>query len=278
MKNLLPRLAPALSLALLLSVQPVEGQSTLNSAPPTASSTASRGVISVNGTAQVLVVPDQVELRLGISTRNPDLIRAKSENDERTAAVLNKLKALGLGQRELQTDAIHVQPEYRSDGPNPPVLTGYLVQRHLVVTLKEVGKFEPLLEAAIQAGANEDLNIQFCSTELRKHRDQARQMAIRAAREKGELFTQELGLKLGTATNITEQSQDNAFSSYSYYSMYGGYWQSRSSGYAMQNNISVASGSPEPSNDAPNQTFAPGQIRISAVVSVQFETLAGTGR
>ena len=158
------------------------------------------------------------------------------------------------------------------------MLTGYLVQRHLVVTLKEVGKFEPLLEAAIQAGANEVLNIQFCSTELRKHRDQARQMAIRAAREKGELFTQELGLKLGTATSITEQSQDNSFSSYSYYSMYGGYWHSRSSGYAMQNNISVSSGSPEPSNDAPNQTFAPGQIRISAVVSVQFETLAGTGK
>jgi hypothetical protein len=46
----------------------------------------------------------------------------------------------------------------------------------------------------------------------------------------------------------------------------------------MQNNISVSSGSLEPSNDAPNQTFAPGQIRISAVVSVQFETLAGTGK
>jgi hypothetical protein len=146
------------------------------------------------------------------------------------------------------------------------------------VTLKEVGKFEPLLEAAIQAGANEVLNIQFCSTELRKHRDQARQMAIRAAREKGELFTQELGLKLGTATSITEQSQDNAFSSYSYYSMYGGYWHSRSSGYAMQNNISVAGGSSEPTTEAANQTFAPGQIRISAMVSVQFETLAGTGK
>jgi uncharacterized protein YggE len=192
--------------------------------------------------------------------------------------VLNKLKALGLGQRELQTDAIHVLPEYRSEGANPPVLTGYMVQRHLVVTLKEVGKFESLLETAIQAGANEVLNIQFCSTELRKHRDQARQMAIRAAREKGELFTQELGLKLGTATSITEQSQDNAFSSYGYYSMHGGYWHSRNSSYGMQNNISVAGGSSEPTTEATNQTFAPGQIRISAVVSVQFETLAGTGK
>lgn len=278
MKKLLPFLTSALPLALLLAARPVQGQTNITPAPPATTSPSARGTISVSGTAQVLVVPDQVELRLGISTRNPDLIRAKSENDERIAAVITKLKALGLGQRELQTDAIHVQPEYRSEPANPPVLTGYLVQRHLVVTLKEVGKFEPLLEAAIQAGANEVLNIQFCSTELRKHRDQARQMAIRAAREKGELFTQELGLKLGTATSITEQSQDNAFSSYSYYSMYGGYWHSRSSGYAMQNNISVAGGSSEPTTEAANQTFAPGQIRISAMVSVQFETLAGTGK
>jgi uncharacterized protein YggE len=278
MKKLLSHLSPALTLTLLLAARSVQGQVTITPAPPAAPSPSARGTISVSGTAQVLVVPDQIELRLGISTRNPDLIRAKSENDERIAAVITKLKALGLGQRELQTDAIHVQPEYRSEPGNPPVLTGYLVQRHLVVTLKEVGKFEPLLEAAIQAGANEVLNIQFCSTELRKHRDQARQMAIRAAREKGELFTQELGLKLGTATSITEQSQDNSFSSYSYYSMYGGYWHSRSSGYAMQNNISVAGGSSEPTSEAANQTFAPGQIRISAVVSVQFETLAGTGK
>jgi hypothetical protein len=46
----------------------------------------------------------------------------------------------------------------------------------------------------------------------------------------------------------------------------------------MQNNISIAGGSSEPTNEASNQTFAPGQIRISAVVHVQFETLPGTGK
>lgn len=280
MKKPVSLLAQSIAAALLIPTSFAEAQvSRIGKATPAAATIApDHGTIAVSGTAQVLVVPDQVELRLGITTRNPDLIRAKSENDERIAAVLNKLKALGLGQRELQTDAIHVQPEYRTDGGNPPILTGYLVQRHLVVTLKEVSKFEALLEAAIQAGANEVLNIQFCSTELRKHRDQARQMAIRAAREKGELFTRELGLKLGAATNITEQSQDNLFSSYSYYGMYGGYWQSRSGGYGLQNNITFAGGNPEPSPEASNQTFAPGQIRISASVSVQFETLAGTGK
>lgn len=278
MKKWLSSSAPVL-VAVLLPTLAAHGQVPRPSAPtPTVTNAAHRGTIAVSGTAQVLVVPDQVELRLGITTRQPDLPRAKSENDERTAAVLNRIKALGLGQRELQTDAIHVQPEYRTEGGNPAVLTGYLVQRHLVVTLKEVGRFEALLEAAIQAGANEVLNIQFCSTELRKHRDQARQMAIRAAREKGELFTRELGLRLGAATSITEQSHENLFSSYSYYSMHGGYWHSRGNGYGMQNSVALAGGAAEPASEASNQTFAPGQIRISASVSVQFETLAGEGQ
>lgn len=271
-------LAASVLAVLLVTAESNHAQTVVTPAPAANASSNIRGTIAVSGTAQVLVVPDQVELRLGITTRNPDLLRAKAENDERIATVLNKIKALGLNQRELQTDAIHVQPEYRTEVGSPPILTGYMVQRHLVVTLKEVGKFEALLEAAIQAGANEVLNIQFCSTELRKHRDQARQMAIRAAREKGELFTRELGLKLGTATSINEQPQENLFSSYSWYGMYGGYWQSRGGGYGMQNNISVAGGSNEPSNEASNQTFAPGQIRISAVVNVQFETLAGAGK
>jgi uncharacterized protein YggE len=269
----------ALSCAAVLIVSTFALRSQVPPSPGTSLAVATtRGNISVSGTAQVLVVPDQVELRMGITTRNADLIRAKTENDERIAAVLTKLKTLGLAQRDLQTDAIHVQPEYRTENGNPPVLTGYMVQRHLVVTLREVGKFEALLEAAIQAGANEVLNIQFCSTELRKHRDQARQMAIRAAREKGELFTRELGLKLGSATTITEQNTDYAFSSYSYYGMYGGYWQSRNSGYSMQNSMAVAGGAAEPSNEASGQTFAPGQIRISAMVNVNFETISGGGK
>ena len=46
----------------------------------------------------------------------------------------------------------------------------------------------------------------------------------------------------------------------------------------MQNNISVGGGGSEPTNEASGQTFAPGQIRISAMVNVNFETVAGGGR
>ncbi len=229
------------------------------------------GSITVSGNAQVLVVPDQVELRLGIVCHDAELGRAKQENDRRTAATLARLKAMGLPARDYQTDAIHVQPEYETTGGRPPELKRYLVQRHVVITLREVGRFEELLQSALDAGVNQVLDVQFCSTELRRHRDQARQMAVRAAREKAELLVGELGGRLGRAMQITEQSPHSGWSSYSFYGTYGGWGHSRSGGYMMQNSIAAAPGPEAAGGEGRTDTFAPGQIQVSAMVTVHFE-------
>lgn len=264
-------LAAVSAAALVLVTGAADARLRLRSSDIPAPAQPSSGTLSVSGNAQVLVVPDQVEVRLGVTTRATELADAKADSDRRMKGVLERLRALNLPNRDLQTDALHVSPEYKNENGNPPRLVGYVVQRHLVLTLRDVSRFETVLQAAIEAGANEVMNIQFCSTELRKHRDQARQMAIRAAREKGELLTGELGMKLGRATQISEVGHDVAHSSYSYYSG-GGYWSSRGSAYGMmQNSFAVAEG-PNPQPEASNQAFAPGQIRISASVNVTFET------
>ncbi len=242
-------------------------------APPRSGN--AHGTIAVSGNAQVLVVPDQIELRIGILSYDPALAKAKADNDTRASAVLSRLRELGLPARDIQTDALHVQPEYRSDNNRPPELVRYHVQRHVVVTLRNVAKFETLLQSALDAGANEVLNIQFCTTELRKYRDQARQMAVRAAREKAQLMTGELGVKLGRPIQISEQSQDYGWSSYNYYSSYGGGYYSQfrgGGGYAAQNSFASAPSGESAGPEASSTTFAPGQIRVSAMVSVTFET------
>ena len=243
-------------------------------AAPTPGGGAS-GTIAVSGNAQVLVVPDQIELRIGILSHDPTLAKAKADNDARSSAVLTRLRELGLPARDVQTDALHIQPEYRSDGSRPPELVRYHVQRHVAVTLREVAKFETVLQSALDAGANEVLNIQFCTTELRKYRDQARQMATRAAREKAQLIAGELGVKVGRPIQISEQWLDYGWSSYNYYSSYGGgyYSQFRSGGGYMAQNAVASAPSGDPGGpEASSTAFAPGQIRVSAMVSVTFET------
>jgi uncharacterized protein YggE len=261
--------------ALVLSSSPSLAQAPIPGAPTSDAPRRNPGSLNVTGQAQVLVVPDQIELRLGIRTQDLSLTKAKADNDTRSAAVLAKLREQGLPAKDVQTDALHVSPEYHHPDRQPPVLVTHHVQRHVVVTLRNVAQFEAVVQGALEAGANEIMNIQFCTTELRKHRDLARQNAIRAAREKAVLLATELGAKVGRPTQITEQGQEGVWSSYHYYGYggSGGYWQSRGGGgYGMQNSIvSADSGGSSGVPEASTQTFAPGQIRITAQVSVTFE-------
>ena len=63
-------------------------------------------------------------------------------------------------------------------------------------------KFEDLLSDALEAGVTHVQGIEFRTTELRKHRDRARSLALKAAQEKAELLADGAGRKIGKAISI----------------------------------------------------------------------------
>jgi hypothetical protein len=90
------------------------------------------------------------------------------------------------------------------------------VRKTLIITLNDITKFDDVLSGALLAGANYVHGIEFRTTELRKYRDQARAMAIKAAREKADALAAELGLEVTKALSISE-SGVGWFSSYGSY-------------------------------------------------------------
>lgn len=217
--------------------------------------------ITVSGSAQVKVAPNEVELLLGIETFDPALEKAKPDNDAKVQKVLAALKALKIDSRFVQTDTIVIQPHYwNSSGSQatPPKLTHFTVRRNICITLQDVGKFEAVLSAALESGANYVQNISFRSSELRKHRDKARAMAIRAAKEKAVALASELGMKVGKPITISEQGS-GYFGSY------------RSGGNSIYNNAQNVEAAQGPEAEVVQGTFSPGQISIDASVSVVFD-------
>ena len=136
------------------------------------------------------------------------------------------------------------------------------MRKNVEIRLREVAGFQAILTGVLTNGVNYVNNIDFRTTQLRKYRDQARAMAVRAAKEKAEALTSELGAKLGKVTSI------NANDSSGYY---GNYWGMNRgfNGYnnanAVQNVAAVAG-----TSDAEEDTFAVGQISVSATVNVSF--------
>jgi hypothetical protein len=214
--------------------------------------------ISVSGEAEVRVVPDEVILTLGVQTFDKILKSAKNLNDERIKKTILVAIGYGVPAEYIQTDYIGIEPRY-DDYNNPIHLLGYAVRKTMVIRLKEISKFEDLLSDALEAGVTHVQGIEFRTTELRKHRDRARSLALKAAQEKAELLASGAERKIGKALSIGEAS-------FGYWSSYGSWWGHRYGGWASQN-VSQNFGGASMNTDS---ALSPGQISIRATVSASF--------
>lgn len=213
--------------------------------------------INVSGSAEVKVAPDEIHLNVGVETRHQRLEEAKKENDSKVAAALAFLKSNGIEDKNVQTDFINVQPmyEYNSSSTAPEI---FIVRKSLAITLKQIGNFERVLTGLLASGVTHVHGIELHNTELRKHRDAARALAVVAAREKADALAKELGVKRGKVRAINANEWGGWMDG-------AGYWGGRYGQVANQNVIQNAGGSAEPSN-----TLSLGQISVSASVNVSF--------
>ena len=210
--------------------------------------------VSLSGDAEIKVVPNQVILSLGVETRDKNLAMAKTQNDAAVRSVLAAIASFQIDPTDVQTDFIQVDIRY--SGGVGTVVDHYVVQKSIAVTLKDVSKFEALLSAVLQAGANHVHHVDFVTTELRKYRDQARALAAKAAIEKANDLAAAAGLKV--------VGKPMSVSTYSYG---GGSWYGRlgSMGANVAQNVyqNGEAGSTE-------GTIALGKISVTASVSMNF--------
>lgn len=215
-------------------------------------------LITVTGDAEVRVAPDDVVLTLGVETWSPDLTKAKKENDERMQKLLKLAPTFKIEDKHVQTDYISIEPRYDDQWEHRDFV-GYFVRKNIVFTLRDPSKFEDLLSSALEAGANYVHGVQFRTTELRKYRDEARALAIKAAKEKADALAGELGQRVGKPHMIREDQVG-------WWSWYNSWWGNRWGGGMAQNVIQNYGGQAQPES-----TVALGQIYVNARVTVSFE-------
>jgi len=216
--------------------------------------------ITITGEAEVRVVPDEVILTLGVETWDKNLNLAKSRNDEIVKRVLALAGQYGIQPEHVQTDYLGVEPRYRDGYYEERDFIGYFVHKTVVITLRDLSRFEDLLSDALEAGVNYVHGIDFRTTELRQHRDQARVLAIKAAKEKAVALAGELGQKVGDPLTIQEDQSG-------WWSSYGAWWGTRWGAGMTQNVIQEVGGA----SALADSSVAPGQIDITARVTVSFE-------
>ena len=217
--------------------------------------------VNVAGTAEVKVAPNEVDISAGVKTRDAQLDTATRQNDERMASALDFLRTAGVPEKDIQTDSIQVQPDYGNDSLITPRF--YSVRKSLAIKLTSVTNLENVVTGLLNHGVNGLYNVDFRTTELRKYRDQARSMAIKAAKEKAVAMCAALDVKCGKPNTINVQDFGG------YYSWAWNGWGSRGNNlYANNIQNAVQGGGGE--SEVAGETVSLGQIAVSATVNVSF--------
>lgn len=231
------------------AVQPAESDQTCSSSR----------TVNVSGTAVVNLPPDRALIQLGVESNGVTPREVERANAAAIQKVIKALQSLGIAAKDISTDRYIVEPVY--DSYNSLYIKGYRINNLIAVTLREVNKTSEVVVVALEAGANQVVNVELYTSELRKYRDQAREMAMEAASEKAQALAEAAGAATGCVLNINENT----------WSYYNGWWSRSSRDLWTQNTVQNTSPGADPSSLSADGPVSLGQISIRAEVNATFE-------
>jgi uncharacterized protein YggE len=159
-------------------------------------------VVRVVGTAEVKVVPDRAVIEIGVEKQNANAVVAKQLADRAARSLLASLHANGVDDNDVQTTFLTLRPQF--DYRKGMRISYFVAAQTMSVTVRDLAKLDSLLESVIKAGGNWVNSIEYETSDLRKYRDQARDLAVKAAREKAKALAQALGQDIGKPYSIEE--------------------------------------------------------------------------
>ncbi len=203
-------------------------------------------MINVSGEGKVKVTPDQAAISISVETKGAKATDVKKENDTKIDAVLKYIKKMNIAKEDFQTQRVNLYPNYDYEKKK----SNYMATQTVVVLLKDLNKYDTLMDGLVDLGINRIDNVEFKSSKMESLQTEARKLAIQNAKAKAEDFVSVLNQKVGKAMTISDNSQT--------------YYPPRPM-YEMKA-MAMADGG----GGAPRETLATGEIELVVNVSVSF--------
>jgi uncharacterized protein len=160
--------------------------------------------IVVTGHSRESLTPDQVSFSVGVQTFATTADGAVRENNQRTSAIVAALRKGGATEKEIRTSNFSIHPQHESGPGRQPRIVGYQVSNMVTVTRSSVTGVGDLLQAAINAGANQIYGVNFTVADRTRGREQGLRSAFNDARAKAQVLAEAAGRGLGPALSIAE--------------------------------------------------------------------------
>lgn len=200
--------------------------------------------ITVSGEGKVKVIPDQASISISIETKGTKAAEVKKENDQKMDAIIKFIKKSNIAKEDFQTQRVSLHPNYDYDKKKH----NYMATQSLQILLKDLSKYDELMEGLVNEGINRIDNVEFKSSKMTQFQSEARKLAAKDAKGKAEDFVSALGQKVGKAILISDNSQV----------------------YVPQPRLYAMKAMAMDMAESTKETLAVGEIEITSNVSVNF--------
>jgi uncharacterized protein len=159
--------------------------------------------VYVQGSAELRIEPDTLDLSLAIESVDLKSSVAKRKVDDRTRKLLAAFEALGIPAEDVSSASPLIGPwfEYQHDVRK---FVGTRVYRQVDVTLRDLSRYSEVIAAVVAAEVNEIDSSRLSSSRSAPVLEQAQQAALADARARAQRLAAAAGQKLGAAYSISE--------------------------------------------------------------------------
>lgn len=166
---------------------------------------ASARSVTVVGEGVVNIEPDVATARIGVVVLRTTVREASSEASGIMQAVKAALLAQDIKEKDIQTRHFDISAErYGPEGLLPEDQVQYRVRNTAYVTIHDLDNIGGILDAAIEAGANDIGSVRFSLENPSAVESEARATAVADARAKAEELAALIGATVDEATEISE--------------------------------------------------------------------------
>lgn len=160
--------------------------------------------ITVSGEGEVVAVPDVSSFSFGVSSDAKTVNVAQDAVTNKIDAIVDKMKEMGIEEKDIKTSDYSVYPKYSYKEvscitvPCSPQqsLDGYTVSHTITVKVRKVDDAGRILALVGENGATNVSGISFTIDDPEKLLNEAREKAIKNAREKAEVLADDLDVRL----------------------------------------------------------------------------------
>lgn len=164
-------------------------------------------MITVSGRGEAAAAPDIARVAAAVVTQGRTAQDAMAANAAAMNRVFAAIREAGVEDRDMQTSAINLSPQYRRFGPGesgPPEISGYEAQNQVALRIRDIDGLGEVLDRLVASGANQFYGVSFDISDRTALLAEARRAAVADARAKAELYAEAAGVRLGQVLEISE--------------------------------------------------------------------------